>query len=245
MNGFYVILTIIMFIIIVSLLLLTVISLIGYKNTEFGPLAIGEDIISVSSDIPRKSLFYRFIKRFNDVVFGSILCIIFSPIMLMLYVPIRMEDGGPATYRRQCIGYKGKTITYSCFRTMRIDPIVDLSNNEFDTRITRIGRVIRPLGLDYLPMLGSVVSGKLTLVGLARIHPVYAQVKPFHKHLFDYEKPGLIGLSTVTLEKDMDKEKADLVYLQKRGVWSDIKIIAYAIRNTFITSSRSEEEGIR
>ena len=163
--------------------------------------------------LTQKNVFYRHFKRFIDIWFGAILLVLYSPIMLECFLLIKLEDFGPAMYFRRCIGYKGKVIRYRCFRTLRMtaEEIPLHKENAPDPRLLKSGRAIRMMGLDYLPMILSVIKGDMTLVGLARILPEYAEYKYSYKELFDYEKPGMIGLSTNQSGLE-EKERARIAF---------------------------------
>lgn len=192
--------------------------------------------------LTQKNVFYRYFKRFADIFFGTILLVLYSPLMLECFLLIRLEDSGPATYFRRCAGYRGKVIRYRCFRTLRMnaEEIPLNKENAPDPRLLSSGRVIRRMGLDYLPMILSVIKGDMTLVGLARILPEYAEYKCSYKELFDYEKPGMIGLSTNQSGLE-EKERADRIYLLNRGILLDFRLMAYAVLNTSITLWRSTD----
>ena len=89
-------------------------------------------------------------------------------------------------------------------------------------------------------MILSVIKGDMTLVGLARILPEYAEYKYSYKELFDYEKPGMIGLSTNQSGLE-EKERADRIYLLNRGILLDFRLMAYAALNISITLWRSTD----
>ena len=192
--------------------------------------------------LTQKNVFYRHFKRFIDIWFGAILLVLYSPIMLECFLLIKLEDFGPAMYFRRCIGYKGKVIRYRCFRTLRMtaEEIPLHKENAPDPRLLKSGRAIRMMGLDYLPMILSVIKGDMTLVGLARILPEYAEYKCSYKELFDYEKPGMIGLSTNQSGLE-EKERADRIYLLNRGILLDFRLMAYAALNISITLWRSTD----
>lgn len=227
--------TIILFIIIGSVL-------ISDKLVGRSPLNLL--LSSLKDSIPRKSVFYYAYKRFVDCILSAILIILLFPFFIMCSLLIKIEDGGPITYKKRCIGIGGKEISYRVFRTLRM-PSENIPHH-LDTRdslVTKTGMFLRRSGLDYLPMITAVFSGKLTFVGLSREIPDH--ISESHKTLFLHDKPGIISLSSVNkglVNASADREKLDLEYLQKRGFITDIKVMLYALQNTVITTARTTDE---
>lgn len=183
-------------------------------------------------------------KRLLDIFLSIIGLILSSPLWLLITLFIKLEDGGPVFYTQERWGKGGKVIKVLKFRTMRPDAdrdgIQPASSN--DPRVTKVGRVLRAMGLDELPQLISILRGDMSLVGPRALavgevvdagdgRPVtYEEIPEFAKRLA--VRPGLTSLATIYLPKDAPpkrKFRYDLLYIRKRSLWLDIRLIALSL----------------
>ena len=107
------------------------------------------------------------IKRFFDIVFSFTLLVLLFPIILIIGILIKMDSKGPVFYRQERITTNGKIFKIFKFRTMvqnadKIGSLVTVGN---DTRVTRIGKVIRKTRIDELPQLINILLGDMSFVG--------------------------------------------------------------------------------
>lgn len=112
----------------------------------------------------RASLFF---KRLFDLVVAAVLLVVLSPVLLVLAIAIKLDSPGPVFYRQVRITRYGKEFRIFKFRSMVTDAdkkgsLVTVSG---DSRITRVGRLIRKCRLDELPQLLNVLTGDMTFVG--------------------------------------------------------------------------------
>ncbi|KKF42066.1 glycosyl transferase [Streptococcus uberis Ab71] len=107
------------------------------------------------------------LKLIFDKVLALILLILFSPIFFILGVMIKLEDKGPVFYRQERVTKNGKIFKIYKFRTMVLnaDKIGSLVTTENDSRITKIGSVIRKYRLDEIPQLLNIIEGDMSFVG--------------------------------------------------------------------------------
>jgi exopolysaccharide biosynthesis polyprenyl glycosylphosphotransferase len=190
-----------------------------------------------------------FVKRVADVVLSSLALLIFSPLLAVLAVAIRMDSEGPALYRSQRIGRKGLPFTCFKFRTMVLnaDDLKESLRNRNersgpffkiteDPRITRLGRFLRKYSLDELPQLWNVLRSDMTLVG-PRPHPMddYRQYTLDHLRRLEV-KPGITGLWQTTARQDPSFDtnmNLDLEYIENWSLWLDCKILLTTIPAVF------------
>jgi lipopolysaccharide/colanic/teichoic acid biosynthesis glycosyltransferase len=182
-----------------------------------------------------------FLKRPLDVVFSAFMLIISMPVSLPISLAIKLEDGGPILYRQQRWGRKGSCFRSYKFRTMDTNSDHDYGikqASENDSRITRVGRILRAMGLDELPQLISILKGEMSFVG-PRSLAVGEIVKDGRGNVVEYEdvpffrerlsvRPGLTGLATVYIPKDVPplrKFRYDLLYIRKQSFWLDVRLI--------------------
>lgn len=107
-------------------------------------------------------------KRVCDICFSLLSIVVFSPLCLVIYLAIRLEDDGPAIFRQERIGYGGKPFVLFKFRSMRTTSESDgrpVLCRENDDRLTRTGRFIRAHHLDEFPQLWNVLRGEMSFVG--------------------------------------------------------------------------------
>ena len=112
-----------------------------------------------------------FLKRPLDVVFSAFMLFISIPVSLVIALGIKMADGGPIFYRQERWGRNGSRFRSYKFRTM--DPNSDRDYgikqaSENDSRITRVGKILRATGLDELPQLLNIFKGDMSFVGKTR-----------------------------------------------------------------------------
>ena len=108
------------------------------------------------------------IKRIFDLITSMTLLIAALPVMLVTVVCIYIEDRAPILYRQERIGLEGQPFTVYKFRSMRRDAEISGKPQwatENDTRITRVGQIIRTLRIDELPQIFNVLKGEMSLVG--------------------------------------------------------------------------------
>ncbi len=177
-------------------------------------------------------------KRTMDVVVSLIALIVLSPVMLLTALAIRVDSPGPVLYRQARLGRKEKPFEMLKFRSMRNDAGNGKAGwtTPGDIRRTRVGRVIRPLGIDELPQLINVIRGEMSLVGPRPEQPEYVQ--KFMSEIPSYGarhrvRPGLTGWAQINgLRGDTDiaeRIEHDLYYIENWSPWFDIKIVLKTI----------------
>lgn len=106
-------------------------------------------------------------KRGFDLLFALVGLALTSPVILLVWVVIKLDDGGPIFFRQTRVGQQGRLFQIIKFRTMsvgadKVGPCITASG---DRRITRIGRVLRNNKFDEIPQLWNVLKGEMSLVG--------------------------------------------------------------------------------
>lgn len=177
-----------------------------------------------------------FMKRLIDLVVSALCLIVFSPLILVCWLSIKLT-GGPAIYKQERIGLGGRPFYIYKFRSMVIDAEKEgeiLLQQEDDVRLTRFGRFLRTHHLDELPQLWNVFIGDMAFVG----------PRPERKYYIDqimqrdsrYERlyvlrPGVTSYATLkngytdTIDKMLVRLEMDLYYLEHRSLWMDAKIL--------------------
>lgn len=205
-----------------------------------------EEPIPISKEVPKDrfiadhmSSFARNTKRLIDFFTAAVCLVLFSPLMLLCYVAIRREDGGPAVFKQERIGRFGKPFYIYKFRSMRMDaerlgPQLSRSGGEGDPRLTRVGAFIRRHHLDELPQLWNVFIGDMAFVGPRPERRFFIDQILEHDKRYSYLyqiRPGVTSYATLyngytdTMEKMLRRLEYDLFYLSHRSLWFDMKIL--------------------
>ena len=179
----------------------------------------------------------RDFKRIADVVVAAICLVIFSPLFLICYIAVKIEDGGPAIFKQERIGLHGLPFTIYKFRSMKLDAEKDgpqLAGHENSHRMTKVGLFLRNHHLDELPQLWNVLIGDMTFIGPRPERKYYIDqiIKhdPRYTELYQI-RPGVTSYATLyngytdTMEKMLKRLELDLYYLENRSWWFDTKIL--------------------
>lgn len=138
------------------------------KYNENGGSCIQEKTISnMSQKVAYDGFYNRVVKRILDCVVAGIALLILWPLFPIISAAILIEDGRPVFYRAPRGGYKEKTFYICKFRSMvkDADKIGEGTTALHDSRITKVGNVLRKTKLDEIPQIGQVFLGKMSLVG--------------------------------------------------------------------------------
>ena len=176
-------------------------------------------------------------KRVIDFCLALVCIIIFSPLFIICYLAIRLEDGGPAFFKQERIGLDGKPFNILKFRSMPIDENRDefaLFNHSKHENLTRIGRFLRDHHLDELPQLINVLKGDMAFIGPRPERKYYIDLimKQDSRYEQLYQlRPGVTSYATLhngytdTMEKMLIRLEMDLYYLEHQSLWMDAKIL--------------------
>ena len=178
----------------------------------------------------------RFFKRTFDIVCSIAGLVLFSWLMLIIWIAIKWEDHGPAIFHQERIGLGGKPFTLHKFRSMIVEAEADGAQlyHAGDDRLTKVGRFIRDHHIDELPQLWNVLKGEMSFVGYRPERQVF--IDQIMEHDARYAalyatRPGLFSLATLyngytdTMEKMLERLRMDLEYMEKATFWLDMKII--------------------
>lgn len=177
------------------------------------------------------------LQRCADLLFAIAGLIATAPVLLLTTLAIKLEDGGSVLFRQERVGLGGQSFTLYKFRSMREDAESDGKPawaSERDTRITKVGRIIRKLRIDELPQFWNVLRGDMAVIGPRPERPYF--VRQFSQSIpfYDYRhavRPGITGWAQVSfrygasLEDTRRKLSYDLYYVKNRGVLLDLVIL--------------------
>jgi polysaccharide biosynthesis protein PslA len=189
----------------------------------------------------------RAVKRLFDLVIAAGVVVVLSPLLLVVALAIKLEDGGPVIFIQRRMGQGNRFFNIYKFRSMAhalADPDGNTSTGRTDARITRVGHFIRGTSIDELPQLFNVLLGDMSLVG-PRPHAIGSQAGD--KHFWEVDlrywqrhclKPGLSGLAQVRGYRGATEQESDLVqrlqsdleYLEGWTILRDIKILFLTLK---------------
>jgi len=187
-----------------------------------------------------------FSKRIWDIIFATFLLILFSPIMLVTAVAIKVEDHGTILFKQKRVGGGGKVFNILKFRSMCMDAEKDGKPRpavEGDPRITKVGRFIRKTRIDELPQLFNIFKGDLSLVGPRpeRVEHVELYTKEIPEFSYRLRVPaGLTGYAQIYGKYNTsakDKLLLDLLYIEQQSFIMDAKMVFLTIKTVFTPES--------
>jgi len=191
-----------------------------------------------------------FLKRALDIFLSLIALIIFAIPIFIISIALR-AGGGSIFYRQKRVTRYGKTFWIFKFRTM-IENAEALSgpvlSQEKDTRITKLGHILRATRMDEIPQIFNILKGEMSIVGPRPERPFF--VEQFKKEIPEYDlrhrvKAGLTGLAQIQGKYNTDvkdKLKYDLLYINGYSFALDIKLIMQTLN---ILLRKSSTEGIK
>jgi lipopolysaccharide/colanic/teichoic acid biosynthesis glycosyltransferase len=182
----------------------------------------------------------QIIKRVLDVTMASILLLLCLPVIAVVALLIKCQDGGPILYRRRVVGPGGEFDAFK-LRSMFVGADRTLDENlplraafrqnfklKDDPRITRFGRAIRRLSLDELPQLINVMRGQMSLIGPRMITSEELEKFGEARWIFRKMKPGLTGYWQVYGRQDVSyarRVEMELYYAENWSLRLDLKIL--------------------
>jgi exopolysaccharide biosynthesis polyprenyl glycosylphosphotransferase len=177
------------------------------------------------------------VKRLFDIVCALVLIILSLPVMLVTAALIKLESKGGIFYFQERTGFNGKPFNVVKFRSMRTDAEKDGKPQwaqAQDSRVTRVGAIIRKIRVDELPQLFVVLKGDMSLVGPRPERPFFVEQLteqiPYYA-VRQSVKPGLTGWAQVryhygaTLEDSAEKLQYDLYYVKNHSLFLDLVIL--------------------
>jgi sugar transferase (PEP-CTERM system associated) len=196
----------------------------------------------IFSDGFKTTTYRALFKRPLDIalsLFGTILC---APLFLVIPVIIALGSKGPVLFRQARVGEGEKDFVLYKFRTMKNDAEGKTGavwSHEDDTRITRVGKILRKTRLDEIPQLFNVLKGDMSLIGPRPERPEFVrdlkEQIPYYMERHSV-KPGITGWAQVkypygaSVEDSMEKLRYDLYYIKRLGGFLDFTIIAETVR---------------
>jgi lipopolysaccharide/colanic/teichoic acid biosynthesis glycosyltransferase len=198
-------------------------------------------------------MFYDITKRFIDIVGAIVLIIVFSPVLIIFPILIKLDSPGPVfadiphrvgKHKKLFHMYKFRSMITSAHELLRTDPKFRRLYEQYkkdsyklreDPRVTRVGMFLRRFSLDELPQVFNVLRGEMSIVGPRAYYPdeleqqqkVYPETREYVREILE-AKPGVTGYWQVTGRSEVNFDKRvrmDAGYVRKRSIIQDIIII--------------------
>lgn len=207
---------------------------------------LGLPVINIRH-VPLSNTFNMMVKRMMDIG-GSLACIVlFSPIMLIAAIAVKLSSPGPLIFKQERVGLHNKPFHMYKFRSMAVQTKAEESKGwttKNDPRVTPVGRFIRKTSIDELPQLFNVLKGDMSLIGPRPERPQF--VEKFREEIPRYMvkhqvRPGMTGWAQVNgYRGDTSIRKRiehDLYYIENWSVGLDIKILIMTAFKGFVNKN--------
>jgi sugar transferase (PEP-CTERM system associated) len=181
-------------------------------------------------------------KRLFDLVASAAIFVAALPVMLLTALCIRLDDGGPVFYRQERVGLHGRIFNVLKFRSMRSDaeaggtPVWASAN---DSRVTRVGKLLRTLRIDELPQMLNVLRGEMSFVGPRPERAFFVDQLCLDVAYYNIRhsiKPGITGLAQVRFQYGasvadaVSKLQYDLYYVKNNSLFLDLLILIETVQ---------------
>ena len=174
---------------------------------------------------------YKYTKRIIDIIFSITLIILFTPLMILISILIKL-DGGPAIFVQERSGKDEKPFKLYKFRSMNVDNTVrDFSHED---KITKIGKILRKTSLDELPQLFNILKGEMSFVGPRPWITDYSVYFTSNQKRRLEVLPGITGLAQCSGRNNItikEKINLDVKYVDNVSLKMDVYVILKTIKS--------------
>lgn len=194
---------------------------------------------------------YSTVKRAFDIVLSLFVLIVLSPVLLITALSVKLESKGPVVFKQERIGLNGKVFNILKFRTMCVGAekmAGGVYSDNADSRVTRVGRILRATSADELLQAINVLRGDMSFIGPRpplTYHPwTYENYTAEQKRMFDV-RPGITGWAQVNGRKAVEWNKRielNVWYVDHISFLLDMKIFFMTIFKIF-TNADNENNG--
>ena len=206
----------------------------------------GLPVINIRN-VPLTSGWNKFLKRSMDLFGAVVACVVFSPVMLICAMLIKLTSEGPVLFKQERIGLHNRPFYMYKFRSMRLQTEADEKKGwtvKNDPRVTGIGKFMRRTSIDELPQLFNILRGDMSLIGPRPERPQFVEKfkEEIPRYMIKHQvRPGLTGWAQVngyrgdtSIRKRID---CDIYYIENWTLSLDIKIIILTFVKGFINKN--------
>ncbi|MCI8505659.1 MAG: undecaprenyl-phosphate glucose phosphotransferase [Lachnospiraceae bacterium] len=207
---------------------------------------LGLPVINIRN-VPLTDSFNAAVKRLIDILGGLFAVTLFSPVMLIVAVSVKLSSRGPVIFSQERVGLHNRPFKMYKFRSMEVQrPSEEKSawTTRDDPRVTAVGKFIRKTSIDELPQLFNIIKGDMSLVGPRPERPHF--VEKFREEIPRYMvkhqvRPGLTGWAQVNGYRGdtsiTKRIECDLYYIENWSLGLDFKIIFLTFFKGFINKN--------
>ncbi len=196
-------------------------------------------------------MYKGFIKRFLDIVISGIAIILLALPMLVVALVIKIDSPGPVIFKQKRLGKNGEVFEIYKFRSMKTNSEHSGSgvySGKNDSRVTRIGKIIRATSIDELPQLLNILKGDMSFVGPRpplTYHPwPIDQYTDEQFRMFEV-RPGITGWAQINGRKSVEwnaRIKLSVWYVDHVSLWLDLKIMFLTVWKVFVNADNENTE---
>ena len=201
--------------------------------------------------IPGRGYFY--LKSLGDWIAALLVAPFALPVIVIVSIMIRLNDGGPALFKQLRVGRAGAPFLVYKFRTMTPEPLpteesavhAALATSHRDPRITRFGALLRKTRLDEIPQVLNILRGEMSWIGPRPepegLSPLFVSSIPFYRYRY-VVKPGITGWAQVNqgyvtgIDQIALKLQYDFYYIKNFSAWLDVLIFFKTLKTMFTGS---------
>lgn len=191
---------------------------------------------------------YKTVKRILDFSFALIALVVFSPLMAVAAVMIKLDDNGPALFKQKRPGKDGEIFEVCKFRTMSVRTEDKLGRELSDMeRMTKIGSFLRKTSIDELPQFINVLKGEMSFIGprplLCEYLPLYSANQARRHEV----RPGISGWAQVNGRNAISWEQKfeyDVYYVDNMSLLLDLKILFKTVKNILVRADINNSEEV-
>lgn len=194
-------------------------------------------------------MYRHFLKRLFDIILALIGILLGGIPMLIIALCVKLESPGPALFKQDRIGKNGKVFKIYKFRSMCVGAEKGgVYSDKKDSRVTRVGKIIRATSLDELPQFFNVLFGHMSFIGPRpplTYHPwPLEEYTDFQRKMFDV-RPGITGWTQTHGRKDVEwhrRIELNVWYVEHLTMWLDLKILFLTVFKV-LTAADNENKG--
>lgn len=197
--------------------------------------------------VPLNNMANMFMKRMVDIAGAIVAIILFSPVMLIAAVGVKVTSKGPLIFRQERVGLHNKPFQMYKFRSMRVQDDAEEKAGwtiKNDSRVTAVGRILRSTSIDELPQFFNVLKGDMSLIGPRPERPHYVEKfkEEIPRYMIKHQvRPGITGWAQVNgYRGDTSIKKRieyDLYYIENWSMAFDFKILFLTVFKGFINKN--------